>query len=172
MIRQVVLLLPALVLVMGCGGENDRGAHQAGQKVGETLTDFAKGVGKGVDTQLEVPFELNEEASNLGLQATAAKNSGLDKEGQKTIAIYIIASRPVTARLVARALNAEGDEIGRSAVDIELAADGAEYVSFAFQSEVDTQLVDKYVVGVGESVPKPSKPPAEDPADGSSDKEA
>ena len=68
-------------------------------------------------------------------------------------------------------MNAEGEEIGRSTVDIEWTAADAKYVSFAFQSEVDTQLVDKYVVEVGESVPKPSKPPAEDPADGSSDTE-
>ena len=171
MTRQTVLLLPALVLLLGCGGQDDRGAHQAGQGVGETVIDFAKGVGKGVDNRLKLSVELNEEVANLGLQATVAKDSGFDDEGCKTVAVYFIASRPVTACLRAKALNSDGDEIGRATIDIELTADDAKYVTFAFDSEMDTQLVAKYVVEVGTAKPKESKPPANDPPVGDFGKE-
>ena len=166
MIRQAVLLLPTLVLLTGCGGRDDRSAHQAGQSVAETVTDFAKGIGKGIDNQLKLSIELDERVSSLGLRTTVAKESGFDDEGNKTIAVYFIASRAVDTPLLAKAFNADGDEIGRSAINLELSADDAKYVTFAFDSEMDTQLVDKYVVEVGRSAPPESKPPAQDPAAG------
>ena len=84
-----------------------------GEQVGETITDFAKGVGRGVDNSLEVAVELTEPVSELGLRTTVAKTGGgvggMDK---KTLTVYFIASRPVKTRLLARALNADDDEVG------------------------------------------------------------
>ena len=98
MLRLTVLLPAALVLV-GCG-KGDQSFHQAGQRVGETLTDFAKGIGSGVDNRLEVPVELSEPVSKLGLRTTVAKSSGYDKDHNKTVTVYFIASQSAKAWLV------------------------------------------------------------------------
>lgn len=160
-----LVLLSVLLLLMGCG-QNERGVHQAGKRVGETLTDFAKGVGSGVDTRLEVPVELTEKVTNLGLKTTVAKSGGIDKEGHRTIMVYFISTKEVKAWLLTKALNDEGQEIGRTTVEVDLAADDAKYVTFAFDRELDSQRVDKYVVDIGKPVPpKPQKPAQDAPGD-------
>lgn len=77
---------------------------------------------------------------------------GINDTKQKGITAYFIASRPVDAMLIAKALNAEGQEIGRSSVAVKLAAEDAKYVTFTFDAEMDTQLVDKYVVDVKQPI--------------------
>lgn len=164
MARQAVLL-SVLLFLTGCGQESPS-FRDAGQRVGESLTDFAKGVGSGVDNRLEVPVELTEQVSKLGLKTTVAKSSGFNEDGQKTVTVYFIAGQPVKAWLLAKALNAENQEVGRSAVEVELSTDDAKYVIFGFDREMDVQRVVKYVVEIGKAVPKDTKKPAKKtPAD-------
>lgn len=168
MTRQAVVL-PVVLWLAGCGGADDRSVHRAGQRVGESLTEFAKGVGSGVDRQLEVPVELSEEVAQLGLQTTVAKGSGLDGRGEKSISVYFIAGQPVKTWLLTKALNAEGQEVGRSTVELELDADEAKYVTFAFDAEMDSQRVGKYVVGIGKPAPAKQEEPAKEPDAGGLD---
>lgn len=160
MTRRFAWLVVAMVVAGGCGGGQDGGgARDAGQQVGETLTNFASGVGKGIDKGMEVSVELSEQAAGLGLRKTAAKATGPDREGRKGITVYLIASKPVKTTLLTKALTPDGDEIGRSAVEIDLAADDAQYVAFAFDAKMDTQLVAKYVVEVKPASTEPAAPP-------------
>ena len=170
MIRRVLAVLPAVCLWVGCSGQDDQGAHRAGQRLGETVTDFASGVGKGIDKKMEVTVELSEQVSALGLRKTIAKGIGIDHENHNGITVYFIASRLVKASLMAKALNAEGEEIGRSTVDVELAADDAKYVPFAFDTEMDTQLVAKYVVELKKPVAGETKSAAKEATRPESDK--
>jgi hypothetical protein len=158
MMIRCIALLAAAVLLSGCGG-NDRGAQQAGQKVGETITDFASGVGKGIDKRMEVPVELSDSITALGLRHTIAKSLGIDRPNEKGVTVYFIAAKPVEARLMAKALNAEGQEIGRSTADVELAADDARYITFRFDPELDAQLVERYLIEA-----KPTPPAGDSPS--------
>jgi hypothetical protein len=162
MCRRAVLLA-VLLLLTGCE-KGDQSVHQAGQRVGETLTDFTKGVGSGVDNRLDVPVELGEEVVKLGLRTTVAKSDGLENAGKKSLTVYFISSEAVNTWLQAKALNKEGVEVGRSTVEVDLAADDAKYVTFEFDPEMDAQRVTKYLVGIGKPVPpKPEEPVKETP---------
>ncbi len=164
MCRRAVLLA-VFLLVTGCE-KGDQSVHQAGQRVGETLTDFAKGVGSGVDNRLDVPVELSEEVVKLGLRTTVAKSDGLEDVGRKSLTVYFIASQAAKTWLQAKALNTEGAEVGRSTVECDLAADDAKYVTFVFDPEMDAQRVTKYLIGIGKPVPpKPQEPVKEMPAE-------
>ena len=143
-IKSGMLLVSAMLLICGCGAEGGH-AKKAGRAVGETLTDFANGVGTGVDKRLEVAVELGESIERLGLEKTVSKNTGLDNSS-KGIAIYFISQRPVNAQLIAKALNTEHQEIGRSVVSVEFTADDAKYVTFDFDGQMDRQLVQKYTI--------------------------
>ena len=140
------LLFVFVVVVAGCGKHDDSLAKRAGSKVGETVTDFASGVGKGVDQQLTVQVELSKALTDRGLSKTIAKSATMDHPTTKGILIYLIASKPLKAKLMARAITKEGQEIGRSLADVDLAAEDAKYVTFAFEHEVDMQLVVRYVI--------------------------
>jgi hypothetical protein len=148
------LLTISLIAVAGCGkndGHDESAAKRAGSAVGEAVTDFASGVGKGVDKQMSVNVELTKALSDKGLSKSVAKSTGIDVLGpdvkkSKGISVYLIAAKAFKAKLVAKALAEDGQEIGRSTVDIDFAADDAKYVTFTFDREMDTQLVVKYVI--------------------------
>jgi hypothetical protein len=143
------LLVISLVVAAGCGKHDESMAKRVGSSVGEAATDFAAGVGKGVDKQMAVNVELSKSLSDKGLAKTIAKSAAIDLSKPKGgILVYLIASKPFKSKLMAKALNKEGQEIGRSTVDVDFAADDAKYVNFVFGKEMDTQLVDKYVVDV------------------------
>ena len=60
--------------------------------------------------------------------------------------MYVVADKAFKGKLVARALDAEGTEIGRASAEAEFAADDARYVTFQFNEEMDSQLVRTYAV--------------------------
>jgi hypothetical protein len=136
-----------IVLTAGCGREGSGFVSKTGEAVGEKLTDFTKGVGKGIDQRMMVAVVLSSDVQAMGLTHTIAKSLGLG-ESKPGISIYFIASRPVSTMLVVRALNAEGAEIGRAKAKIELGKDDASYVSFEFDRQMDTATVQKYSVGL------------------------
>lgn len=136
----------SLVALAGCGKSDEGLAKRAGSAVGETVTDFASGVGKGVDKQMAVKAELSKTLADRGISTTIAKSLGINHPDGKGISVYLIAEKPFKATLIARALTKEGLEIGRSTADVELAAEEAKYVTFNFDREMDTQLVDRYPI--------------------------
>ena len=136
-----------VLVVCGCGKRDESLVKTAGSKVGETVTDFASGVGKGVDKQRMVQVKLSEDVAKQGLSKTVAKSQSLGSKASG-IAVYFITKSPFKGKLVARAMNKEGQEIGRSVVDVEFSADDAKYVSFPFPEEMDGQLVQEYLVDV------------------------
>jgi hypothetical protein len=144
---RAIAVLVSVALLCGCGKSDESMAKRAGGKVGETLTDFASGVGKGVDKQMAVNVELSDEVTKQGLSKTIAKSRGMDSD-KRGISVYFIAKVAFTGRLVAKALNEEGQEIGRSVVDVEFTSDDAKYVPFVFDDEMDARLVQKYVVDI------------------------
>lgn len=149
--RTGALLAAMLVIFSGCSEEQGP-AKKAGRAVGKTVTDFATGVGSGIDKGLEVEVELSQPVGELGLSKTVSKNVGID-DREKGIAVYFISERPAAIRLVAKALNEAGQEIGRSAVNAEFTADDAKYVTFRFDPEMDRQMVRKYVIDAKPAMP-------------------
>jgi hypothetical protein len=143
----------ALILVLsGCRGERGAGkgsdesvAKKAGSKVGETLTEFASGVGAGVDTKMKIPVELSAALEAKGLKRTVAKSLAVAGE-EKGFTVYLMAREPLSGHLLARAYEKDGSEIGRSRVEVHLGADDAKYVDFTFDSQMDANMVAKYVI--------------------------
>ena len=141
-----VLTLIAAMLV-GCGKKHESLANRAGESVGKQLTDFTKGVGKGIDQKMTVDVSVRPEVLQLGLTNTVAKALGLGSD-KKGISVYFIASQNISTTLIARALSANGLEIGRCKKSIALEKDAAAYITFEFDSEMDSAMVKKYVIGL------------------------
>ena len=66
----------------------------------------------------------------------------------KGFTVYFIASQSVSNTLVARAFNADGLEIGRAKKQIMMEKDDAKYVTFEFDSQMDSQMVKEYGIGL------------------------
>ena len=147
MIRQLLTMTVCGVLVAGCGKKDESLAQRTGEKVGQQLTDFTKGIGKGIDRQMMVFVSLSPDVQALGLSNTVAKAHGLGSD-TNGISVYFIASQTVSNALIARAFTADGGEVGRSKTMVVLAKDDAGYFTFQFPEQMDMQVVRKFAIGL------------------------
>jgi hypothetical protein len=142
-----LLMLAVSILAVGCGKQEDSAAKQAGKTVGKSVTDFAAGIGKGMDSSLLVNVSVAPDMEPQGLSITTAKWTTVEGN-KKAVSIYVISKNAFTGTLVAKALSKEDKEIGRALAEVDFSADDAKFTIFKFDEETDTQLVDKYVVGI------------------------
>lgn len=124
-----------LLLAAGC-------CQAAGKGVGGGVTNFGRGVGQGVDEGVLVNVRFSDEATRRGLASTTAKWA------HKKVQLYLTSRTAFAGKLIAKAFNKDGAEIGRSLLDVSMAADDAKYVAFAFPTEMDTQLVHEYRIDI------------------------
>lgn len=121
-------------------------SQRAGAAVSGVATDFISGLGAGVDEKMKVETEFDASFADHGLQATLGKGRGM---GSNLAAIYVVAGNtPFKGKLLAKAMDQEGKEIGRAQAELQLAADDATYVTLNFNEEMDSNLVRKYLLSV------------------------
>ncbi|MFK7817722.1 MAG: hypothetical protein AB8G99_03305 [Planctomycetaceae bacterium] len=152
-----------VVTLIGCSAENDAGS--IGESLGKNVTEFAQGVGSGVDTQLEVKIELSQELTNRGVTTTVAKQETPLNDATKPITVYFISAKPIDAALVAKAYNADNQEIGRATTTVAFGSDDAQHVGFEFPPEMDRQLVDVYRIGIRDKVTESAESPDSESGD-------
>ena len=149
--KSTVLMLAALILAYaaGCGKDENGGiVKKTGSKVGETVTDFVTGIGKGVDKQLKIKVKLDDSLQSIGVKTTVANSAGTDKDGRHIINVYFTTVQPLNAELTANAFNSDNQEIGRSTVKVDFKADDAKYVTFDFDKAMDSGQVKEYCISL------------------------
>jgi len=134
----------ALCVLAGCNKEESL-SQRAGSAVSGAAADFLAGVGEGVDQKMKMDLETDASLAAHGLTVTLGKDRGM---GSNRAAVYVVSQDAFDGQLIAKALDAEGREIGRAISDLALEADGATYVNFDFNAEMDGSLVRKYRVAV------------------------
>jgi PBP1b-binding outer membrane lipoprotein LpoB len=144
--KHVAMISLLAVLLTGCSEKDDSIAMKAGEKLGQQVTDFTKGVGKGIDQKMMVQVSLSPQVLALGLTNTIAKSLGLG--GTNGISVYFIASQNISNTLVVRALNGEDVEVGRARKLVVLQKDEATYITFNFEDLMDMQMVKRFAVGL------------------------
>ena len=145
-LSNIFLLVCSVPNIIGCGGAADHDASTMGQAIGENVTDFAKGVGKGIDNKLQISTEISPALQQQGVTMTVGKQGPVPaaNDGTKSISVYCLSQKALEGVLVVKAYNAEDQEIGRAKSSIKFADDDAQYVTFSFPPEMDRQLVVKY----------------------------
>lgn len=88
----------------------------------------------------EKPVSLGNSIIDKKIAMTAS-----NVEGHK-MDVYLISENEVSGEILAKALNARGQEIGRAKVLLNLMKDDAKLLSFTFDSSLDLDLVTKYLI--------------------------
>ncbi len=144
--KYITIISLVAALLVGCGKKEDGIAKKAGEVIGQQVTDFTKGIGKGYDQKMMIQVSLTPQVQVLGLTNTIAKSLGVGSTNG--ISIYFIASQSISNTLVARALNAEGVEVGRAKKSVVMQQNDATYVTFNFEEQMDTGMVKRYEIGL------------------------
>ncbi|MBA0446179.1 hypothetical protein D7Y61_02365 [Stenotrophomonas maltophilia] len=138
-----VIVVMVLALGLAACKDDTSVSQKAGSAISGTAADFVAGLGEGVDKRMNVTLQADPGLAAHGLTVTLGKSRGM---GSKEAAVYVVADKAFKGKLVARALDADGTEIGRASTEVEFAADDARYVTFQFNEEMDSQLVRTYAV--------------------------
>lgn len=88
----------------------------------------------------EKPVLLGSSVIDKDLSMTSSKVDALKVD------VYLISEKEVTGELLAKAMNAQGLEIGRSKQMLTLQKDDAKLISFTFDSNLEVDLVTKYML--------------------------
>jgi len=143
MLMNKSIMVMALALALVACKDDTSMSQKAGSAISGTAADFVAGLGEGVDKKMNVTLQVDPGLAAHGLTVTLGKSRGM---GSKEAAVYVVADKAFKGKLVARALDGEGAEIGRASAEEEFAADDARYVTFQFNEEMDSQLVRTYAV--------------------------
>ena len=149
------LCVIALIVIAGCADSSKGGAGSIGKKLGENVTEFAQGVGSGIDQQMQIKVELASDVVEAGLSSTVASQKIQAEKPAKGISVYFIASKAIKGTLLARAFNSGDQEVGRAASEVSLGQDDAEYIVFDFPAEMDRQTVTVYKISLKAVSPAP-----------------
>jgi hypothetical protein len=144
--KHITMLGLMAALLVGCDKKDDGIAKKVGEVIGQQATDFTKGVGKGIDQKMIVQVSLTPQVQVLGLTNTIAKSLGMGSTN--SISVYFIASQSISSTLVARALNADGVEVGRAKTAVAMQKDDATYITFTFGDAMDSGMVKRYEIGL------------------------
>jgi len=143
-LSKIIIGLSALAALSGCS-DGDSVSKNTASTITGTAVDFATGLGKGVDEKMLVAVESEPALESAGLKATLGKSrDGVSNRST----IYVVATNAYKGAIVAKALDANGNEIGRAQTDIDLKQDDASYVDLQFPEQMDSSLVRKYRVTV------------------------
>ncbi len=88
----------------------------------------------------EKPVLLGSSLVEKKLSMTSSKVDSLKVD------IYLTSENEVSGELLAKALNAQGQEIGRSKQLLALQKDDAKLISFTFDSNLELEQVSKYMI--------------------------
>jgi len=88
----------------------------------------------------EKPVTLGSSVVEKGISMTSSKAV------QGKVEVYLISSTSTEGELLAKALNAKGQEIGRSKQILNLGKDDAKLVSFNFDASVNLDEVSRYML--------------------------
>ena len=140
-------LLGILVAVSGCGKCSEGGsiAKRAGEKVEDALK-----IKVSIEKKNQVKIDLGETAKGLGLSMNVSKALPPEDKTGGVLTVYLLSGpeKSASGQLVAKAMDKDGKEIGRSSIDIDLARDDARYFNFQLPAEMDTRSVESYLIDI------------------------
>ena len=143
------VFLLVLLLLTSCNriaNKTKEGINKGGEVVGETATEFFEGVSEGVDKTLECDVKLSKHLTSIGLKTGVYNvNSGTNGNNNQ-LTLYLIFNNDINEKIVAKAYNKNGLEIGRAKTTINGNAGDAGYYDFEFDTRTDIGFRNKIVI--------------------------
>jgi hypothetical protein len=129
----------------GLKGEGKEGAAALTEGVGEVVKGAAKGLDKSLaEVKLEVAPELA--AKGVRVERGSRLASAASQPARKGVTIYVVYDQPFGGKLLVRALDDGGKELGRALAEVKQPAGAAGYVDFAFDERTPIEAVNRYAV--------------------------
>ena len=146
--KRKAALLP-LLLLFSCGrvSEGTKDAlNKGGEFAGSAATEVIEGVTTGVEDAWSIDVQLSDELEAQGLSIGKTQvetdSAGMDN----LLIVYIGSDKTFSGAVSAVATDEDGREMGRSGLQLDLAAGNADYFTFKFQARTDLERKSRVVI--------------------------
>lgn len=147
LMKNLLLPLAVALLLTACSGTKEKAKeiiNETGQTVGKGATEFVKGVGEGIDETLQSQLVLSDNLKAAGLQTGKFKVQ--QNNASDSLTVYMIFNKEFKKNVTVKVYDAQGNEYGRSGLNLEGHANDARYIGFAFDSHTDFESKSRFVI--------------------------
>lgn len=147
--KTFLLLFSIGLLFSGCDWAKEKtkdSIHKAGEIAAKTGSEFADGVKEGVTESFSNVVMVSDALSKAGVQVGRVIIKGTDSTTDNLVSVYLIFSKDYDGRLLAKAIDADGTEFGRSKVLVSAKADDAKFIDFVFDPRTNIDRNDKVTI--------------------------
>ncbi len=134
-------LLATVVMVLMFATGCDAVEATYGEDAKEAVSKY---LAKRADERTNVQVDISQNIIDKGISHTVSKHDSSSE--MNNLVVYFMSTNPYEGKLLARALNDKGLEIGRATVALRLGSNESKYVNFTFNPEMNSLVVAKYSI--------------------------
>lgn len=142
----VLLISTVLVSCDTVSQKTKETINKGGETVGKTASEFIEGVTEGVEQTLQCEINLSEELKSKGLATGKYSLNSIANGLDNQLTLYIIFNEAFSGNLIAKALDKNGLEIGRSQISVSQKAGEAAYFDFNFDPRTNIEVRSKIAI--------------------------
>jgi len=143
------VLIFSIAIFGSCNWAKDKAKqtiHKGGEIVGKAGSEMADGVKDGVEETFKNLVEVSPALSGKGIEVGKIIISGTDSSSDNIVSVYIIFHSKFDGKIMAKAVNKDKTEFGRSTLTITAEANDAKYFDFVFDKRTNLDRSDKVVL--------------------------
>lgn len=141
-----------IVHISACNWAKDKAKetiHKGGEMAGKAGAEIADGVRKGVEKSFANLVEATPELAGKGIELGRIIVTGTDSTSDNIVSVYMIFHNDFKSKVIARAVDENKNEFGRTSVDVIAAANEARYIEFVFDRRTNLDRNDKIILELG-----------------------
>lgn len=134
--------------IKGVGDALKKEGKEASESVSEGVGEVVKGTNSGLDKSINTANVVPADSAAFAKVLSIGRTEKFFSEDEKTkrVSIYLISNKAYKGKVKLKAFDANQKEIGRSAVDVSLQDDDAQYFDFKFDSRIPLLQADYFTI--------------------------
>ncbi len=141
--------LVIVFFISGCNNAKEKAKDaisKAGETVGQSTTEFAKGVTEGVDKSLGWEIQLSPTLVAKGIKTGKFKIASSSEASDNILSLYLIFTTDFKQDISIKIIDSKGLEYGRIKQGVKAKAGEAKFVDFIFDKHTDIESKSKFII--------------------------
>ena len=145
---KIKVLAAVLALCMACHVKEKakEAINQTGEAVGQSASEFVKGVSSGIDKSFDSKIDLSGAMHNQGIGLGKCFVKSGDNHLENILVAYFIFEKDVKQTAHVKVFDAQGLEYGRTTVALQAKAGDARFVELVFDPNTKLESKSKFVI--------------------------
>ena len=138
-----------IFVIISCNSAKEKAKdaiNKAGETVGQSTTEFAKGVTEGVDKSLGSEIQISPSLLEKGIKTGKIKITSSADANDNILSLYIIFDNDFKQDISVKILDSKGLEYGRVKQNVKGKAGEARFVDFTFDKHTDIESKSKFII--------------------------